>query len=61
MIGIVMAASAGRRGPRRLDRSGRACRVVGAGIVALFAGAIADVVEGSGQELSMPRCSAPRC
>ena len=52
IIGIVMAATRGVPGRGRLGRSSASLAgVVGAGIIALFAGAIADAFEGSGQEL----------
>jgi high-affinity iron transporter len=51
IIGIVMAASRGAPGRGVWIAAGVLAGVVGAGIIALFAGAIADAFEGSGQEL----------
>ena len=51
IIGIVMAASRGVPGRGAWIAAGVLAGVVGAGIIALFAGAIADAFEGSGQEL----------
>ena len=51
IIGIVMAASRGAPGRGAWIAAGVLAGVVGAGIIALFAGAIADAFEGSGQEL----------
>ena len=51
IIGIVMAAIRGAPGRGAWIAAGVLAGVVGAGIIALFAGAIADAFEGSGQEL----------
>ena len=51
IIGIVIAASRGAPGRGAWIAAGVLAGVVGAGVVALFAGAIADAFEGSGQEL----------
>ena len=51
IIGIVLAATRGAPGRGRWVAAGVLAGVVGAGIIALFAGAIADAFEGSGQEL----------
>ena len=51
IVGIVMAATRGVVGRGRLINIGIAGGVLGACIVALFAGAISQLFEGSGQEL----------
>ena len=51
IISIVLAASSGAPGRNRWVCGGVAAGVVGAGVVAIFAGAIAAAVSGIGQEL----------
>jgi high-affinity iron transporter len=51
IIGIVMAATRGVVGRGRWVTIGIAAGVLGAGVVAMFAGAISDAFQGSGQEL----------
>lgn len=51
IVGIVMAATRGVPGRGRWITIGIAGGVLGAGIVAMFAGAISDAFQGSGQEL----------
>jgi high-affinity iron transporter len=51
IVGIVMAATRGVAGRGRWVSFGVIAGVVGAAIVALFAGAISDAFQGSGQEL----------
>src|SRR5262249_57827411 len=51
IIGIVLAATRGLPGRGRWVTLGILAGVAGAGVVALFAEAIADSFEGSGQEL----------
>jgi high-affinity iron transporter len=51
IIGIVLAATRGVFGRGRWVSIGVAGGVVGAGVVALFAGAISEAFHGSGQEL----------
>jgi high-affinity iron transporter len=51
IVGIVMAATRGVAGRGRWVSFGVIAGVVGAAIVALFAGAISQAFEGSGQEL----------
>jgi high-affinity iron transporter len=51
IIGIVMAATRGVAGRGRMVFIGVAAGVLGAMIVALFAGAISQAFEGSGQEM----------
>src|SRR5690349_20580485 len=51
MVGIVMAATRGVLGRGRWITIGIGGGVLGAGIVAMFAGAISDAFQGSGQEL----------
>ena len=51
IIGIVLAATRGAPGRGNWIAAGVLAGVLGAGIIALFAGAIADAFEGSGQEL----------
>jgi len=51
VISIVMAATRGVAGRGRWVSSGVALGVLGAVLVAIFAGSIADAVEGTGQEL----------
>lgn len=51
IVGIVMAATRGIDGRGRWIALGVAGGVIGAGIVALFAGAISEAFEGAGQEL----------
>jgi high-affinity iron transporter len=51
IVSIVLAASSGASGRNRWVSGGVAAGVVGAGVVAVFAGAIAAAVSGIGQEL----------
>jgi high-affinity iron transporter len=51
IVGIVMAATRGVPGRGRWITIGIAGGVLGAGIVAMFAGVISDAFQGSGQEL----------
>jgi high-affinity iron transporter len=51
IVGIVMAATRGVAGRGRYVTFGIVAGVVGAAVVALFAGAISQAFEGSGQEL----------
>jgi high-affinity iron transporter len=51
IVGIVMAATRGVPGRGRMVTIGIAAGVLGAIIVAMFAGVIADAFQGSGQEL----------
>ena len=51
IVGIVMAATQGVPGRGRWISLGIAAGVLGACIVALFAGGISEAFEGSGQEL----------
>src|SRR5260370_34861337 len=51
IIGIVLAAARGIRGRGHWVAAGVLLGTLGAGIVALFAEAIANAFEGSGQEL----------
>jgi high-affinity iron transporter len=51
IIGIVLAATRGAPGRGNWIAAGVLAGALGAGIIALFAGAIADAFEGSGQEL----------
>ena len=51
IVGIVLAATRGVPGRANWIGAGMAAGVVGAGVVALFAGVIANAFEGSGQEL----------
>jgi high-affinity iron transporter len=51
IIGIVMAATRGVAGRGRMIVIGIVAGVLGAGVVAIFAGAISQAFEGSGQEL----------
>ena len=51
IIGIVMAATRGVVGRGHWVTIGIAAGVLGAGVVAMFAGAISDAFQGSGQEL----------
>jgi high-affinity iron transporter len=51
IIGIVLAATRGAPGRGNWIAAGVIAGTLGAGIIALFAGAIADAFEGSGQEL----------
>jgi high-affinity iron transporter len=51
IIGIVMAATRGVAGRGRWITIGIACGILGAGVVAMFAGVISDAFQGSGQEL----------
>ena len=51
IIGVVMAASRGVPGRGVAIGGGVACGVLGAVVVALFAGEIADAVQGAGQEV----------
>ena len=51
IIGIVMAATRGVAGRGRWINIGVAAGVLGAAVVAMFAGAISQAFEGSGQEL----------
>src|SRR6185312_11869971 len=51
IVGIVMAATRGVAGRGRWITLGIACGVLGAGIVAMFAGVISETFQGAGQEL----------
>src|SRR4026208_2043772 len=51
IVGIVMAATRGVPGRGRWITIGIAGGLLGAGIVAMFAGVISDAFQGSGQEL----------
>jgi high-affinity iron transporter len=51
IVGIVMAATRGVDGRGRMIAIGLAAGVLGASLVALFAGVIADAFQGSGQEI----------
>jgi len=51
IVGIVMAATRGVFGRERWITIGVGAGVLGAGIVAMFAGVISDAFQGSGQEL----------
>lgn len=51
IIGIVMAATHGVAGRSRMVVFGVAAGVLGALVVAVFAGAISQAFEGSGQEM----------
>jgi high-affinity iron transporter len=51
IVGIVMAATRGVEGRGRWIMIGIGCGILGAAIVAMFAGAISRAFEGSGQEL----------
>jgi high-affinity iron transporter len=51
IVGIVMAATRGVAGRGRMVAIGIAAGVLGAAIVAIFAGAISQAFQGSGQEL----------
>src|SRR5215467_539376 len=51
IVGIVMAATRGVAGRGRWVSIGVAGGVVGAGVVAMFAGVISDAFQGAGQEL----------
>jgi high-affinity iron transporter len=51
IVGIVMAATRGVSGRGRWIAFGVAAGVLGAGLVAAFAGAISEAFQGSGQEL----------
>src|SRR5215467_424295 len=51
IVGIVLAATRGVAERGRWVTIGVVCGVLGAAIVAMFAGAISDAFEGSGQEL----------
>jgi high-affinity iron transporter len=51
IIGIVLAATRGVAGRGRWVTIGVAAGVLGAGIVAMFAGAISEAFQGAGQEL----------
>ncbi len=51
IVGIVMAATRGVPGRGRWITIGIAGGVLGAGVVAMFAGVISDAFQGSGQEL----------
>jgi high-affinity iron transporter len=51
IVGIVMAVTKGVRGSRPMAGAGVAAGVLGACLVAAFAGAIADALNGVGQEL----------
>jgi high-affinity iron transporter len=51
IVGIVMAATRGVPGRGRWIMIGIAGGVLGAGVVAMFAGVISDAFQGSGQEL----------
>jgi len=51
IVGIVMAATRGVAGRGRMVTFGVAAGVIGAGIVAVFAGAISQAFQGAGQEI----------
>ena len=51
IVGIVMAVTKGVRGSRPMAGAGVVAGVVGASLVAAFAGALADALNGVGQEL----------
>jgi high-affinity iron transporter len=51
IVGIVMAVTRGVRGSRLMAGAGVAAGILGASLVAAFAGAIADALNGFGQEL----------
>src|SRR4249920_427926 len=51
IVGIVMAATRGVPGRGRWVTIGIAAGVLGAGVVAMFAGVISDAFQGSGQEM----------
>ena len=51
IVGIVLAATRGVDGRARFVAAGIAAGILGAGLVAAFAGAISDAFEGAGQEL----------
>jgi len=51
IVGIVMAVTRGVRGSRLMAAAGVAAGILGASLVAAFAGAIADALNGFGQEL----------
>jgi high-affinity iron transporter len=51
IVGIVMAATRGVPGRGRWITIGIAAGVLGAGVVAMFAGVISEAFQGSGQEL----------
>lgn len=51
VLGIILAASRGVRGRARWVAGGSAAGVAGAVVVAVFAGEISSLVQGSGQEL----------
>ncbi|MGA2487866.1 MAG: FTR1 family protein [Roseiarcus sp.] len=51
IVGIVMAVTQGVRGSRLMAGAGVAAGVVGASLVAAFAGALASALNGVGQEL----------
>src|SRR4249920_3539083 len=51
IVGIVMAATRGVPGRGRWVTIGIAAGVLGAGVVAMFAGVISDAFQGAGQEL----------
>ena len=51
IVGIVMAVTQGVPGSRLVIAAGVAAGVVGAGLVAAFAGAIAEALAGAGQEI----------
>jgi high-affinity iron transporter len=51
IVGIVMAVTRGVRGSRLMAGAGVAAGVIGASLVAAFAGALADALNGVGQEL----------
>jgi len=51
IVGIVMAVTKGLRGSRLMAGAGVAAGVLGAGLVAAFAGVIAETLNGFGQEL----------
>ena len=52
IIGIVLAATQGVVGRARWMVTGIVAGILGAAVVALFAGAISEAFEGAGQELS---------
>ena len=51
IVGIVMAVTRGVRGSRLMAGAGVVAGVVGASLVAAFAGALADALNGVGQEI----------
>src|ERR1700760_63269 len=51
IVGIVLAVTKGLRGSRLLVGLGVIAGIIGASLVAVFAGAIADALQGVGQEV----------